>query len=134
MKARSFRIFDRALLMRVASLISQMLVSEEKPLMIEISDFKEKKTRAQEKLFHAILGDAAECVEVEGKRFTKPVWKEYYASKFLPLEEMVMPDGEIRQRRKSTSDLNVGEYSELIDKTLADLATEFGYLPEAMAA
>ncbi len=133
MKARSFRIFDRAALHRVSGLLSQMLVSEEHPLLIEVSAYKEKKTRSQENLFHGILEDVAANLEVDGKRFSKTAWKEHYARKFLPLHDVTLPTGEIIQQRQSTKDLNVGEYSELIDKTLSDLASEFGYLAEMVA-
>lgn len=134
MKARSYRIHDRGMLMRVASLLSQMLVSEDKPLLVEISEKKDPKTRQQEKLFHAILGDAAEQVFVNGQTFSAKAWKEHFAEKYIGTEELRLPTGEIRTMRKSTTDLNVEEYSALIDQTLAELAREFGYLPQEMAA
>lgn len=134
MKARSFKVYERGQLMKACSLISSLLVSEEHPLLIEVADFKEPKTRQQEKLYHAILGDVAEQVAVGGLKFAPEAWKEHYCRKFLPLVEVVLPTGEIIQRRTSTTKLNIEEYSELIDKTLADLASEFGYLPEELAA
>lgn len=133
MKPRTFKIQDRATLMRVSGMLSQMLVSEEKPLLVEVSDYKAPKTRAQEKLFHAILNDVADTIEVEGKKFSLESWKEYFARKYLGTVEIVMPDGEIVTRRRSTAEANVAEYNEMIDKTLMELAQEFGYLAEIAA-
>lgn len=133
MKPRSFRIEDRATLMRVSSALSQMIVSADKPLLIEVMDYKAPKTRAQEKLFHAILQDVAENVSVEGRKFSLESWKEYFARKHLGIEEIVLPTGEIVQQRKPTSKANVEEYNILIDRTLQELAADYDYLSEMVA-
>lgn len=134
MKPRAFRIHDRAALQRCAALLSQMPVSEDRPLLVEVSEWEEKKTRQQENYFHALLGEVALNVYVNGQKFGKPAWKEHYCRMFLPLHDITLPTGEIVQQRQSTKDLSVGEYAKLIDQTLADLASEHGYLPEALAA
>lgn len=133
MEPRSFRIETREALMRVASMLSKMIVSAEKPLLVEVSDWKAPKTRAQEKLFHSILGDVAENLEVRGRKFSLESWKEYFARKYLGVVEIVMPDGEIVTRRRSTAEANVGEYNRMIDSTLAELAADYGYMSEAAA-
>lgn len=133
MKSRSFKIHDRFTLQRVSGLLSQMLVSEEKPLLIEVADYKEPKTRQQEKLFHSMLGDAAEQVVVEGRKFSALAWKEYFVRKFIGTEDVTLPTGEIITQRKSTTSLTVEEYSTLIDQTMAELASEHGYLAEMAA-
>ncbi len=134
MKPRSFRVFDRATLMRVASLLSQMLVSEDKPLLIEVSPYSEARTNAQNKLLHAILRDVAEQVVVDGRRFSPDTWKEHFRRTYLGTEELTLPSGEIVTQGKSTTKATVGEMSEAIDRFLADLASTHGYLPEQMAA
>jgi hypothetical protein len=133
MKPRSFKVADRATLMRVSGALSQLIVSEKRPLLIEVCDFKQPKTRQQEKLFHSILGEVAEDVVVNGRKFSLESWKEYFARKYLGVVEIVMPDGEIVTRRRSTAEANIGEYNILIDKTLAELASDFGYLAEMVA-
>lgn len=133
MNARSFKIHDRAMLMRVSSMLSKMLVSEERPLLVEVSDFKQPKTRAQEKLFHSILQDISANLEVQGRKFSLESWKEYFARKYLGVVEIVLPDGEIVTRRKSTAEANVEEYNILIDSTLAELSSEYGYMAEVAA-
>lgn len=134
MKPRAFRIFDRAALLRVAGLLSQMLVSEDKPLLIEVSPYSEARTNAQNRLLHAILRDVAEQIEVNGRRFSADVWKEHFRRTYLGTEEITLPSGELVTQGKSTTKATVGEMSEAIDGFMADLASEYGYLPEAMAA
>lgn len=131
---RSFKIKDRAHLMRIASALSKLMPSEEHPIAVEVFDWKSPKTRQQEKFFHAILQDAADKVQVEGRKFSPDTWKEYFARKFLGTVEMVLPDGEIVTRRRSTTEANIGEYNELIEKTLDELAQDFGFVAEEMAA
>lgn len=121
-------------MMCIAGLLSRMLVSEERPLLVEVSDYKRPKTRAQEKLFHSILQDVSESVDVEGRKFSLESWKEYFARKYLGTVEIVLPDGEIVTRRRSTAEANVEEYNILIERTLQELAAEYGYLTEVMAA
>lgn len=134
MKPRAFRCFDRASLMRVSGLLSQMLVSEEKPLLIEVSPYSEARTNAQNRLLHAILRDVADQVEVDGRRFNAETWKEHFRRTYLGTEEITLPGGEIFTQGKSTTKATVGEMSEAIDRFLAELASEHGYLPEALAA
>lgn len=123
------------MLKQLAVELSKMAPSEEHPMLVEVCDFKERKTRQQEKFYHAMLGEAAEQIEVEGRKFSAPVWKAYFVRKYVGTKEVILPDGEIIQERKSTVDLTVEEYAELIDKTSAELATEYGWSPaEAQAA
>lgn len=130
---RSFKITNRAALMRIASALPKILVSEERPVMIEVYDYKAPKTRQQEKYFHALLTDAAEQVTVEGRKFTLDAWKEYFARKYLGTVEVVLPSGEIVVRRKSTAEASIAEYNEMIERTLDELAHDYGFLVEQAA-
>ena len=133
MKPRQFRVFDRATLMRVASMLSQMLVSEDKPLLIEVCDYHEQRTIAQNKLLHAILRDVSENLVVDGQRFSQEAWKEMFRRKFIGTEEIVLPSGERIERGISTTTMDVGQMSEAIDQFSAWLASEHGYMAEIAA-
>lgn len=134
MKARCFRVFDSGMLRRVSALLSNMLVSEQTPLLIEVSDYSEQRTSAQNRLLHAILRDVAESVRVSGQTFSSDAWKEMFRRKFIGTEEITLPDGQRIERGISTTALNVGQMTEAIDRFQAWLAQEFGYLPEEIAA
>lgn len=133
MKARSFKVHDRGTLMRVAGALSQMIVSEEHPLLIEVSAYSEQRTNSQNRLLHAILRDVAENLVVDGRRFDSESWKELFRRKFIGTEEVHLPGGERIERGISTTTLDVGQMSEAIDLFLAWLASEHGYLAEMAA-
>lgn len=133
MKPRSFKVHDRGTLQRVAGLLSQMLVSEAKPILIEVSPYSEQRSSAQNRLLHAILRDVADSLEVNGKRFSQEAWKEMFRRQFLGLEEVILPTGEIIEQGKSTTKATVAEMTEAIDRFQAWLASDFGYLAEMAA-
>jgi hypothetical protein len=133
-KARTYRIEDRATLMRVAGSLSNMLVSPDKPLMVEVSDYREQRSTAQNRLLHAILRDVAENIEVGGKRFSQEAWKEQFRRQFIGTEEVVLPTGQIIEQGISTTTLNKGQMVEAMDRFLAWLASDFGYMAQELAA
>jgi predicted HicB family RNase H-like nuclease len=69
-----------------------------------------------------------------GRRFSVDAWKEHFVRKYVGTRELILPTGEIITQRKSTTELNVEEYSALIDKTLAELAVDHGFMSGEMAA
>lgn len=134
MKPRVFRIFDRGQLQKVSGLLANMLVSEEKPLLIEVSDYQEQRTQAQNRLLHAILRDVADTVRVNGQSFSEDAWKELFRRKFIGTEEITLPSGERVVQGISTTTLNVGQMTEAIDLFQAWLARDYAYLPAELAA
>lgn len=133
MKARAFKVHDRGTLMRVSGALSQMIVSEEHPLLIEVSPYSEQRTNSQNRLLHAILRDVAENLVVDGRRFSSDAWKELFRQKFIGTEEVHLPGGKRIERGISTTTLNVEQMSEAIDLFLAWLASEHCYLAEMAA-
>ena len=76
MTPRSFRILDKAQMVRACQLLMAMPV--ERPLLLEVADYSEPKTRAQEKLLHSCFTGAHNDIEVEGQRFSAEAWKDLY--------------------------------------------------------
>lgn len=134
MQPRSFRIYDRGMLQRTCTLLSQMLVSEEKPLLIEVAEYAEQRTSAQNRLLHALLRDVADSIEVEGKRFSADAWKEVFRRRCIGTEELILPTGERIERGISTTTLTVEQMGVALDQFQAWLASEFGYLPQELVA
>ena len=133
MKPREFRIYDRATLHRVCGLLSQLMVSEEKPLLISVVPYSEQRTHAQNRLLHALLRDVAENLVVNGERFSQEAWKELFRRRFIGTEEVGLPGGERIERGISTTTLNVGQMAEAITQFQAWLDGEHGYLAEEAA-
>lgn len=59
-----------------------------------------------------------------GKRFDKDVWHEHFARMFGVCDEMTLPDGEIILRRKSTTQMTIGEFSDYLQQVQAHAASE----------
>lgn len=100
-------------------------------------------TVKQRNLFHGpILGQISDQVRVDGRRYVQDVWKEHLRDVFLPpvwvsrRKPFVFDRATGKWRpsrravpvleRRSTEDLGVKGYSDLIDKVLAYAATEWG--------
>ncbi|THF64336.1 RusA family crossover junction endodeoxyribonuclease [Pseudothauera rhizosphaerae] len=89
---------------------------------------EERKRNAEQNRFYwgPVLTTIAEQAWVNGRRFDKDVWHEHYARLFGVMEEIVLPSGEIVTRRKSTTQMTVGEFSEYLDRVQADASQEMG--------
>lgn len=127
MTPRQYHVQDRSQLKRLAAMLGSLEING--PLLVELSDYRAPKTRSQENMLHSIFTDAAQTLEVNGQRFSAEAWKELVVSELIGTEDVVLPDGEVRKRRRSTTKLNVAEYTELIDRTYQYLAEHFNYLP-----
>lgn len=114
-------------------MLAALIVSEEKPLLVEVSDFTAQRTAAQNRLLHAILRDVADSLEVNGQRFGPDAWKEIFRRKFIGTREVTLPTGEIIEFGISTTSLNVEQMAEAITKFEVWLSAEFGYLAELAA-
>jgi hypothetical protein len=82
---------------------------------------EERQRNAQQNRFYfgAVLKQVSEQAWVDGKQYDKDTWHEYFARKYGILDELTLPDGEIITRRKSTTQMSVGEFSEYLDAVQA---------------
>ncbi len=98
-----------------------------KPLRVIVTA-EERKRNAEQNRFYwgPVLTTIAEQAWIDGRQFDKDVWHEYLARKFGVCDEIVLPDGEIVTRRKSTTQMTVGEFSEYLTRIQAYAATELG--------
>lgn len=96
--------------------------------VIVTADEKKRNTQQNRMYWGAILKDIAEQAWVNGRQFDKDTWHEFLARKYGVCEEMTLPDGEIILKRKSTTDMSVGEFSEYMTQIQAfgaSLGVEF---------
>ncbi|MDN8081184.1 recombination protein NinB [Burkholderia multivorans] len=101
--------------------------SKGEPLRVIVTA-EERQRNAQQNRFYwgAVLKQIAEQAWVEGRRFDKDAWHEYFARKYGVCDELVLPDGEIITRRKSTTQMSVGEFSTYLNQIQAYAAGELG--------
>ncbi len=100
-----------------------------KPLSVTITNSARRRNAEQNKRYwRGVLQQMAEQVWVDGKQFSKDVWHEFYAEKFGYFEEIDMPDGTRKLRRKSTTEYTVKEFAEYMTKIEVDAAQEYGVM------
>lgn len=98
-----------------------------KPLRVIITQEEKKRNTEQNKRLWGYLYKAiTEQAWVDGRQFPKEVWHEHFARMFGVCEEMILPDGEIITRRKSTTEMTVAEFAEFMNQVESYGATELG--------
>ncbi len=106
-------------------------IDAEKPLRIIVSQDDRKRTTEQNRYFHGPVLDAiTEQAYWNGRQFPKEFWKEYFRRRYLLKGEYVTPDGEMVQVYYSTSELNVGQMTEFMEKVFAEATTTWGVMFE----
>lgn len=97
-----------------------------KPLRIIVTSEDKPRSVEQNARLWAIVTEISEQAWVNGRQYDKDTWYEMFARMYLPMQEIVLPTGEIVLRRKSTKDLKVGEFGEFMQKVEAYAGAELG--------
>jgi hypothetical protein len=92
----------------------------EKPFEVTVAPFKERHTSGQRAKWHALISDIARETGNEPDDV-----KEYLKNRFGPKREMTI-HGKQQVIAKPSSQYNVEEYSEMIDRTNVWAAEELG--------
>ncbi|MDR5813338.1 recombination protein NinB [Caballeronia sp. LZ033] len=74
----------------------------------------------------AVLGAIAQQVWIDSQQFSEDTWHEHLAEQFCPRVEVVLPDGRLFSRRKSTSEMTVKEFSDYVQRVEVHAASELG--------
>lgn len=97
------------------------------PLRVIVTSEERKRNSEQNKMYWAgILRYIAEQAWVNGQQYTADTWHEYFARKFGVCEDVTLPDGEVIVRRKSTTQMSVGEFSTYMTQVQAYAAQNLG--------
>lgn len=102
-------------------------VDRGRPLRVIVTeDDKKRNTEQNRRLWGYLYKTIAEQAWVDGKQFSKEVWHEHFARMFGVCEEMILPDGEIITRRKSTTEMTVGEFADFMTQIEVYAVQELG--------
>ena len=97
--------------------------------LIVTAEERQRNTQQNRFYWGAVLKQIAESAWVDGKQYDKDTWHEFFARRYGVMDELTLPDGEIITRRKSTTQMSVGEFSEYLNSVQAyageTLAVEF---------
>lgn len=102
------------------------MAEQGRPLSVSIGEHKTKRSLEQNKRLHAILTDISEQAWVDGRQYSRDIWKEYFRQKFLGTEEIALPGGKLIERGVSTTTLDVHEFNEFMAKVEAHAVSELG--------
>jgi len=106
---------------------AQIFADRGEPLRVIVTADERKRNVQQNRMYWgAILKQISEQAWVNGRKFDKDTWHEFYARKFGVSDEMTLPDGEVVIKRKSTTEMSVGEVSDYMNQVQASAASEFG--------
>lgn len=101
-------------------------------LALEVRLAEDAKTDGQRAYYHGVvLTEIAKQAKVNGQRFPLAVWKEWFRDQYLGYKSVTytnpMTGKKSRRRvRKSTEDLGVKAYAQLIERVTAFACTELG--------
>lgn len=130
---REFHLTDRTITQIAAALkvfwsqaVVPFVAKGHRVLLIITTEDAKRNVQQNRRLWGVIYKQIAEQAWVEGQQFNKDIWHEYYARKYGVCDEMVLPDGEIITRRKSTTEMTVSEFSDYMNRVEADAVMEHG--------
>lgn len=127
---REFRIVSPSVWSNLVAFVkanAMACLELDKPLRVIVTqDEKKRNVEQNKRLWGYLYQNIAEQAWVQGRQFDKDTWHEYYARMFGVCEEVILPDGEIVLRRKSTTQMTVGEFAEFMQRIEAHAATELG--------
>lgn len=95
-----------------------------RPLTVIVAEHSTRRSTRQNRALHALLGEIAEHLSTEHRRYDMETLKEYVRRRFIGTEEFTMPDGTRIERGLSTTLLSVQEFGELLDRVSAWAVTE----------
>lgn len=97
------------------------------PLRLIVTSDEKKRNAEQNRFYWGVaLRDISEQAWIDGKQYDKDTWHEYFARMFGVSDEITLPDGEIITRRKSTTQMTVGEFSTYVNQVQAWAANHLG--------
>jgi hypothetical protein len=127
---REFRLHDPGVAHHLVAFLKAnagVFAEKGEPLRVIVTA-EEKQRNAQQNRFYwgGVLKQISEQAWIDGRQFDKDAWHEFFARKYGVLDELVLPDGEIITRRKSTTQMTIGEFSTFLSDVQAYASGELG--------
>lgn len=108
------------------SAVCHFLGRGETVLLILTNERAPRNRQQNARLWGHLYRTISEQAWVNGQQFAPDVWHEYFARKYGVCDEVILPDGEIVSRRRSTTEMTTAEFSEFMDRIETEAATELG--------
>lgn len=115
---REYILTSQTMLNQLLTTLKSEMVSRQQ-LRVIITDEKPRNNQQNRFYWGSVLEDISRQICVSDRYHSKEVWHEYLADLFAEKIELTLPDGTIKQRRKSTSEMTVNEFSEYLNQVQA---------------
>ena len=96
------------------------------PLVVTIEPAHRQRSTQQNKRYWALLGEIAAAAEINGQRFSTETWHHFLKQKFIGLEDVVLPDGQVIHQPISSTKLSTAEFNSYMERIEAYAASELG--------
>ncbi len=112
---RHFVIRNAGIRIRASEFVASLSASEEAPLEVVVGPYRHRRSLAQNNCLHGWMFAIANAYEEShGERISPEAWKEYFKGLFLG-EKSTEVMGKMVTTTRSTSDLPVGEFRDMLD-------------------
>jgi hypothetical protein len=95
-----------------------------KPLGVMVAEHKARRSNPQNRLYWAVLNEVSANAWVDGKQYSAEAWHEHFKRQFIGYEEL--PSGD--RSGISTTTLDVGAFSEYVERVMHYAATQLGVI------
>jgi hypothetical protein len=94
---------------------------------------KHKRSNPANAAYWALLHEIADTLRPNGEMYSAESFHAYFKSRFLGVDEVRLPNGDLMRIPKSTADLDADAFSEYLSKVEADAAQRGVFLDELPA-
>lgn len=91
---------------------------------------KQRRSNPANASYWALLHEIAETLRPNGQVYSADQFHTYYKARFLGVDEVRLPNGDLMRMPKSTADLDVEAFSDYLTKVEADAAMRGVFLDE----
>jgi hypothetical protein len=98
-----------------------------KGITVTVEPKKSQRSLKQNKLFWKWVGEIRDqASDSNGKYFTSEYWHWYFCETLLAMVVLEGPEGSVKKRQRTTRDLSVKEFAEMLTKLEAIVISDWG--------
>ena len=79
----------------------------------------EDRTAAQNRFYWSTLNQIADCLRPTGRKYSADTWHEYLKTMFLNTMMIELPNGDLKEVERTTTNLSKQEFSDYVANVLA---------------
>ena len=112
-------ITNPATRLRALDAVRGQTASVDSPLIVTIDRYRSKRSSDQNRRMWAMLRDIAEQVRPRGDVYATETWHHYFRERFLPHEDVRLPNGQVLSMAVSTTTLSTKDFADYMTQVEA---------------